>query len=208
MTLARRPRPIPAELRPAVEDLREYITPPRDEARMKRLRGRGDDITPEEQAEFARLLEAVQERVSSVALWLMGPHSDTIAAVHVLLLKRRWGAPYTPEREETEETEQPPIPGDVCVAVDQLREYITPQCEASRVKALREGALTGRECVGLVRLLEAAQKRVTRTATWITEPSLDVVTAVQVRSLRGLARDIEKGVTRRRGMVRCADRRW
>jgi hypothetical protein len=206
MTLARRPRPIPAELRPAVEDLREYITPPHDEARMKRLRGRGDDITPEEQTEFARLLESVQERASNVALWLMVPHSDTIAAVHVLLLKRRWGAPYTPERDD--ETEQPPIPGDVRVAVDQLREYITPTCEASRVKALREGALTGRECAGLVRLLEAAQKRVTRAATWITEPSLDVVTAVQVRSLRRLARDIEEGVTRRRGMVRCVDRRW
>ena len=79
---------IPANLRAAVDDLREYINPPRDVARMSALRKRGDSMTSRERNELVRLLDAAQGRALNVSLWFMGPHLDEISATHVAFLRR------------------------------------------------------------------------------------------------------------------------
>lgn len=186
----RRPPPIHKGLRPAVEDLREYITSPRDEARMKRLHERGDDRTTKERSEFGKLLGAVQTHRLDVALWLTGPHLDTINTVLTMVFKKLTGHPVTSACDKTERP--PPIPAEVKAAVDRLREYITPPCEAARVKVLCESAMTGRASARLVRLLEAAQRRAERVALWLTGPHLDEISANQVEFLKKLAQDIAR----------------
>ena len=49
--------PIPANLRAAVDDLREYINPPRDVARARTLRKRGDAATAAESDELVALAD-------------------------------------------------------------------------------------------------------------------------------------------------------
>lgn len=186
----RRPPPIHAGLRPAVEDLREYITSPCDEARMKRLRERGDGLTAEERSEFGKLLGAAQMHRLNVALWLTGPHLDEINTATAMFFKRITGRSVASVCDKTERP--PPIPAEVKVAVDRLREYIAPPCEAARVKVLCEGAMTGRASARLVRLLEAAQKRAERVALWLTGPHLDEISANQVEFLKKLAQDIAR----------------
>ena len=67
--------PIPANLRAAVDDLREYINPPRDVARARTLRKRGDAATTAESDELVALADAAQGRAAKAALWIMGPIS-------------------------------------------------------------------------------------------------------------------------------------
>lgn len=83
----RRP-PIPANLRAAVDDLREYINPPRDVARARTIRKRGDAMTRRERDELVRLFDDAQGRAANVAMWIMGRHLDEISATQVAFLRR------------------------------------------------------------------------------------------------------------------------
>lgn len=79
---------IPANLRAAVDDLREYINPPRDVTRARTLRKRGDDATAAESDELVALADAAQGRASIVARWIMGPNLDEISATQTAFLRR------------------------------------------------------------------------------------------------------------------------
>ena len=83
--------PIPANLRAAVDDLREYINPPRDVARARTLRKMGDAATTAESDELVALADAAQGRAAKAALWIMGPHLDEISATQVAFLRRLAG---------------------------------------------------------------------------------------------------------------------
>ena len=80
--------PIPANLRAAVDDLREYVNPPRDVARARTLRKRGDAATTAESDELVALADAAQGRAAKAALWILGPHLDEISATQVEFLKK------------------------------------------------------------------------------------------------------------------------